>query len=111
MLLKYYQYEHAVDVPFEGWSKFDKDKDKIIESLEYHFGRAKAEKIYKIINANWNSFEGHEAVVIKVEDYDCLAIVTDEFTPIEISDFIYPFDNETIYPMQMLDNKLYFKTY
>ena len=109
MLLKDYQYEHALDVPFDDWSKFDRDKDKIIESLEYRFGKKKAEKIYKIVDANWNSFEGHEAVVIKVEDYDCLAIVTDEFTPIEISDFIYPFDDETIYPMQMLETKFYFK--
>ena len=31
MLLKDYQYEHAVDVPFEGWEKFDREKDKIIE--------------------------------------------------------------------------------
>ena len=33
MLLKDYQYEHALDVPFDDWSKFDRDKDKIIESL------------------------------------------------------------------------------
>lgn len=111
MLLKDHQYEHALDVPFDDWSKFDRDKDKIIESLEYRFGKKKAEKIYKIVDANWNSFQGHEAVVIKVEDYDCLAIVIDEFTPIEISDFIYPFDDETIYPMQMLETKFYFKRY
>ena len=37
MLLKDYQYEHALDVPFDDWSKFDRDKDEIIESLEYRF--------------------------------------------------------------------------
>ena len=30
MLLKDYQYEHALDVPFDDWRKFDRDKDKII---------------------------------------------------------------------------------
>lgn len=110
MLLKDYQYEHAIEVP-EDWDILDKEEVQIKELLGYRFGEVKADKIYGIICNNFSNFSGRDTVVITVEGYNCLAIVTDEFTPIEISDLVYPFDDNTTYPMQMLEQKLYFKRY
>lgn len=46
-----------------------------------------------------NLTDGHEKdedefIVIRVEGYNCIALVTNEFTPIEICTRVFPFDNE-----------------
>ncbi len=50
-------------------------------------------------------------IVIRVEGYDCIALITDEFTPIEIAERIFPFDEERIYPMQGVETVVQFKRY
>lgn len=41
-------------------------------------------------------------IVIRVEGYCCIALVTDEFNPIEVAEQIFPFDEDRTYPMQGL---------
>ena len=50
-------------------------------------------------------------IVINVEGYACVALVTNEWEPIEICDRVFPFDGERIYPMQEIEQKIYFKTF
>ena len=50
-------------------------------------------------------------IVINVEGYPCIALVIDEFDPIDICTRVFPFDSERIYPMQEIEQKVYFKTY
>ena len=48
-------------------------------------------------------------VVIKVEGYYNIARIIDEFTPIEIGENVYPFDEEKIYPMQGIELEFSYK--
>lgn len=53
--------------------------------------------------------EEDEFIVINVEGYSCIALVTSEWSPIEICDRVFPFDRDRIYPMQEIEQKIYFK--
>lgn len=55
--------------------------------------------------------EDDEFIVINVEGYSCIALVTSEWSPIEICDRVFPFDRDRIYPMQEIEQKIYFKVY
>ena len=55
--------------------------------------------------------EDDEFIVIKVEGYYCIAFITDVFTPIEVSEKVVPFDSEKVYPLQCLEQKVYFKRF
>ncbi len=48
-------------------------------------------------------------VVIKVENYNCIAYLADEFTPYTLAEMIAPFDKDRIYPIQGLETKYAFK--
>lgn len=37
--------------------------------------------------------------------------ITDDFTPIECAEKVFPFDEKQIYPMQMAEMKICFKRY
>ena len=50
-------------------------------------------------------------VVIEVEDYKCVAYLTDEFSPFVLGNHIAPFDKERIYPLQGLISQYAFKRY
>ena len=52
--------------------------------------------------------EMDDFIVIRVEEYSCIALITDEFSPIEISSFVFPYDQERIYPVQMIEQKILF---
>lgn len=55
--------------------------------------------------------EDDDFIVIRVEEYYCIAFITDEFTPIEVSEKVVPFDSEKVYPLQCLEQKVYFKRF
>lgn len=110
MILTKYQYEHAIDVP-EDWKDFDKYKEHFLLSLTYKFNERLAEKILKIINYNWSDFWGQTAIVIEVEGTKCLTWITDDFTPIECSEKVFPFDEIRIYPQQRAEMQICFKRY
>lgn len=48
-------------------------------------------------------------VVIKVENYNCIAYLADEFAPYTLAEMIAPFDKDRIYPIQGLETKYAFK--
>ena len=58
----------------------------------------------------WNKLDD-DFIIINVEGYACVALVTNEWEPIEICDRVFPFDSERIYPMQEIKEKVYFKTF
>ena len=55
--------------------------------------------------------EDDEFIVITVEGYKCIALITDEWNPIEICERVFPFDDERIYPMQEIEMTVNFKQY
>ena len=58
---------------------------------------------------NWSDFEGKTAILITVEGTKCLTWITDEFTPIECAEKVFPFDEKQIYPQQRAEMKICFK--
>lgn len=50
-------------------------------------------------------------IVIQVEGYHCIALVINDFHPIEIAETIFPFDKNRIYPMQGVVIEPKFKTF
>ena len=50
-------------------------------------------------------------VVIEVEGYNCVAYLTDEFSPFVLGNHIAPFDKDRIYPLQGLILQYAFKRY
>ena len=50
-------------------------------------------------------------IIIKVEGYKCIALITNEFSPITICDRIFPFDENRIYPMQEVELVANFKVW
>lgn len=110
MTLNNNQYEFALNVP-ENWSDFDEKRDDYRVMLSSQFNANLADKILKIIEWNWSDFAEKTAIVITVEGTKCLTWITDEFTPIECAEKVFPFDENRIYPMQMAEMKICFKRY
>lgn len=98
MTLNNNEYTFAISVP-ENWSEFDAQREKARELLGYRFTKSEAEAIVNIIESRWPDFAGKDAIVIEVEGYKCLTYITDEFTPIECADKVFPFEGSRIYPM------------
>ena len=110
MILTNNQYEFVLNVP-ENWSDFDEKRERIFEDLTWKFDKDSVEKMLKIIDYNWSDFEGETAILIEVEGTKCLTWITDDFTPIECAEKVFPFDENRIYPMQMAEMKICFKRY
>lgn len=60
-----------------------------------------------------NLTEGHEKdedefIVIRIDGYDCIALITDEFNPIEICTRVFPFDHEGAFPFQEIEQVVQF---
>ena len=60
-----------------------------------------------------NLTNGHEKdedefIVIRIEDYDCIALITNEFNPIEICTRVFPFDHEGCFPFQEIEQVVHF---
>ena len=104
MTLNNNQYEIAMQVP-DCWT----DREDYREMLSSQFNENLADKILKIIDWNWSDFAEETAIVITVEGTKCLTWITDEFTPIECAEKVFPFDEKQIYPMQMAEMKICFK--
>ena len=110
MTLNNNQYEFVLNVP-ENWSDFDEHREDYRKMLTSQFNENLADKILKIIDYNWSDFAEETAIVIEVEGTKCLTWITDEFTPIECAEKVFPFDEKQIYPMQMAEMKICFKRY
>ena len=79
------------------------------------------EKVKEIINRaldyaknnltnGWDKLDD-DFIIIKVEGFPCVALVTNEWQPLEICERVFPFDSERIDPMQEIEAKIYFKTF
>ena len=110
MTLNNNQYEIAMQVP-DCWTDFDDHRADYRDMLTPRFNENLADKILKIIDWNWSDFAEETAIVITVEGMKCLTWITDEFTPIECAERVFPFDEKQIYPMQMAEMKICFKRY
>lgn len=110
MILNNNQYEFVLNVP-DNWTDFDEHREDYREMLASRFNENLADKILKIIDYNWSDFAEETAIVIEVEGTKCLTWITDEFTPIECAEKVFPFDEKQIYPMQMAEMKICFKRY
>ena len=108
MTLNNNEYTFAVEVP-EDWSEFDTQREALQQLLESRFSKPEAEAIMNIIESRWPDFAGKDAIVIEAEGYKCLTYITDEFTPIECADKVFPFEGSRTYPMQFVEKKISFK--
>ena len=68
-------------------------------------------KAYNRAKERFGSEDHGDYIIIRVEDYRCVAYVTNHFTPIEIAKEVFPFDREHIYPMQAVKTEPRFWTY
>lgn len=80
-------------------------KENFVKSMERALDYAR-QNLSNGYNKELNDF-----IIIKVENYNCIALVTNEFNPIEICTRIFPFDENQIYPMQEVEQKYNFKIY
>ena len=110
MTLNNNQYEFVLNVP-ENWSDFDEHREDYRATLSSQFNENLADKILKIIDWNWSDFAEETAIVIEVEGTKCLTWITDDFTPIECAEKVFPFDEKQIYPQQRAEMKICFKRY
>ena len=110
MTLNNNQYEFVLNVP-DNWTDFDEHREDYRAMLASQFNENLADKMLKIIDYNWSDFAEETAIVITVEGTKCLTWITDEFTPIECAEKVFPFDEKQIYPMQMAEMKICFKRY
>lgn len=108
MTLNNNQYEFVLNVP-DNWTDFDEHREDYRAMLASQFNENLADKMLKIIDWNWSDFAEETAILITVEGTKCLTWITDEFTPIECAEKVFPFDEKQIYPMQMVEMKLCFK--
>lgn len=108
MILENNEYTFAISVP-EDWEEFDENGYTMQVILESRFTQQEAEAIMSIIESHFSDFAGEDAIVIEVEGYKCLTYITDEFTPIECSDKVFPFEERKTYPMQFIEKKINFK--
>lgn len=108
MILNDNEYTYATTVP-DKWSEFDTDREIFREQLESRFAKPETEAILNIIESRWSDFVGETAIVIEVEGCKCLTYITDEFTPIECADKVFPFEGSRAYPMQFIEKKISFK--
>ena len=70
-----------------------------------------AEKALQYLKNYCPNSESATFVIIVVEGYKCVAYLTDEFAPYEVSEMIVPFDKDRIYPLQGLVTEYAFKRY
>lgn len=101
-------FEINLKVP-DNWTDFDNERDELQQYIAEKLDNGeKADKIINIIDNNWCFFAEETAVLVEVEGYDCLTIVDEDDN---VNETVYPFDENRTYPMQKMEQKLYFKRY
>lgn len=101
-------YTEVIKVP-DNWTDFDNQRDELQQCIAEKLDSSeKADKIINIIDNNWSFFAEEIAVLVKVEDYDCLTIVDEDDN---VNETVYPFDEKQTYYVQKMEQKLYFKRY
>ena len=85
-------------------------------TTEYAIANNNHESNMLIAYRNAKNHFGHnhsidKFIVIFVDGFKCIAFITNEFAPIEISDIVFPYDSKKAYPMQKITQKICFSTY
>lgn len=70
-----------------------------------------ADRAKAYLQENYLEADEDDFVVIKVEGYNCIAVLIDDTLPYRLGEVIAPFDEERIYPRQTLITKYGFKRY
>ncbi len=70
-----------------------------------------AEKALHYLKGRYPNSHNDNFVVIEVEGYNCIACLTDEFSPYVLGKHIAPFDKDRIYPLQGLVTVYAFQRY
>ena len=70
-----------------------------------------AEKALQYLQGRYPNSHNDNFVVIEVEGYNCIACLTDEFSPYVLGKHIAPFDKDRIYPLQGLVTVYAFQRY
>ena len=83
-------------------SEFKRDNPALAEQ---------AEKALQYLKGHCLNSKEITFVIIVVEGYKCVAYLTNEFTPYEVSEMIVPFDKDRIYPLLWLETQFTFKRY
>ena len=68
-----------------------------------------AERAMQYLKGFCPNSEGATFVVVEVEGYNCIAYLTDEFSPYTLGEMIAPFDEKQIYPVQGITTKYAFQ--
>lgn len=101
-------YTEVIKVP-DNWTDFDNQRDELQQYIAEKIDSSKkADRIISIIDNYWSFFAEETAVLVKVENYDCLTIVDEDGN---VNETVYPFDENRTYPMQKMEQKLVFKRY
>ena len=67
------------------------------------------ERAYNYARGFYPNKEQSDFIIIIVEGYNCIAVITSEWHPIEIADEAVPFDENKVYPLQGLKQEVTFK--
>ncbi len=71
----------------------------------------KAEFAKEYLKGFYGAVDEEDFIVIEVESYKCVAVLTDDFAPYTVGEIIAPFDENRTYPIQGLETKFAFKRY
>ena len=83
-------------------SEFKRDNPTLAEQ---------AERALQYLKGYCQNSDDVTYVIIEVEGYNCVAYLTDEFSPFVLGNHIAPFDKDRIYPLQGLISQYAFKRY
>ena len=67
------------------------------------------ERAYNYARDFFPNAEPDDFVIIIVEGYNCITVITDERAPKEIADEVVPFDDKKVYPLQGIKQEVTFK--
>ena len=84
------------------FNQFINDCPKLAKNAEY----AK-----EYLKGFYGAVDEDDFIIIEVESYKCVAVLTDDFAPYTVGETIAPFDENRTYPIQGLETKFAFKRY
>lgn len=68
-----------------------------------------AQRAKEYLEGHYPNADEDDFIVIEVESYKCVAVITDNFLPYTVGEHIAPFDENRIYPLQGLVTVFAFK--
>ena len=91
----YWKHDYQTLSDFRAWSP-----EKEVEIME---------RAYNYARGFFPKAEKDDFIIIIVEGYNCITIITNEWQPIEIAEEVVPFDENKVYPLQGIKQEVSFK--